>query len=81
LIQVNPPLQNKDPIIEKICLSYNLVEQYVSSFLQKEILENVAKGLIMSKVHAKERMPKKLPIFLVKFSYIIDISSNIDFEK
>ncbi len=41
------------------------MEQYVSSFLQKEILKNVAKGLIMLKVHAKERMPKKLPIFVI----------------
>jgi hypothetical protein len=71
LIEVNPPLQNKDPIIDSIYLSYNLVEQYVSSFLQKEILKTVAKGLIMLKVHAKEhakeRMPRNYLYLLSKF--------------
>ncbi len=48
------------------------MEQYVSSFWQKEILKNVEKGLIMLKVHAKERMPKKLLIFIAKISYIMN---------
>jgi hypothetical protein len=43
------------------------VEQYVSAFLQKEKLKNVAKGVIMLKVHAKERMPKNYLYLLSKF--------------
>jgi hypothetical protein len=34
------------PIIDKNFLCYNLVDHYFSSFLLKEIVENVVKGFI-----------------------------------
>ncbi len=78
-------MQNKDPIIDSICLSYNLVEQYVSSFLQKEILKNVAKGLIMLKVHAKEHAKEKMPrnyLYLLSKKIILWVlRTEVDFEK
>jgi len=36
LVHIGPPLHNKHPIIDKICLSYDLVEHYVFPFLQIE---------------------------------------------
>ncbi len=53
------------------------MEQYVSSFLQKEILKNVAKGLIMLKVHAKENYL----YLLSKFCILWILRIEVDFEK
>jgi hypothetical protein len=36
-----------DAIIGNIVLSYDFLEHYVSFFLQKEVVENVAKSFIM----------------------------------
>jgi hypothetical protein len=41
----------KYPIIDNIFLSYDLVEHYVSPILQRKLIEIVAKGLIMLKIH------------------------------
>jgi hypothetical protein len=60
------------PIIDNISLSYNLVEHYVSPFLQKkkeeEDIEIDVKGLTMLDVQSMEILSKKLPTFIVKFS-------------
>jgi hypothetical protein len=45
-----------------------MVEQYVSSCLQKETIKNVAKCLIMLKVQIQENLPMKMPVFIVKIS-------------
>jgi hypothetical protein len=50
LLKANPLLQIMYPIVDNIFVSYNLVEHYVSSFLQKEEIKNVVKGFIMLEV-------------------------------
>jgi len=52
-------LQSMYPIIDNI-LSYNLVEHYLSSFLQKEIINIYIKSLIMLVVQSPENLPKTL---------------------
>jgi hypothetical protein len=42
------------PIIDKISLSYKLVECYVFSFLQNEAIEIVVKGLLIHYVRSLE---------------------------
>jgi hypothetical protein len=49
LLQVSPPLYSKYPLIDKIYLHYNLMEHYISLFLQK-VIKNVVKGLILLEV-------------------------------
>jgi hypothetical protein len=48
------------PIIDNI-LSYNLVEHYLSPFLQKEVVNIYIKGLIMLGVQSPENLPNTLP--------------------
>jgi hypothetical protein len=48
LLKANP--QTMYPIIDNIFVSYNFVQYYVSSFLQKEEIRNVVKGLIILEV-------------------------------
>jgi hypothetical protein len=50
LLKANPPLQNVCPIIN--CQHFYIlsVERYVSPFLQKDIVQNVIKGIIILKV-------------------------------
>jgi hypothetical protein len=43
----NPPLHIMYVIIDNIFLSYNLLEHYVSPFLQAETIKNVVKHFIM----------------------------------
>jgi len=54
LFKANPLLQIMYPIIDNIFVSYNLVEHYVSSFLQKKEKKNVGKSLIMLEVQIQE---------------------------
>ncbi len=55
------PLQNMSLVIDNIFLSYNLVEHYVFSFLQKR-----EKGFIQN----QENLPKKLPYNLLQEFHI-----------
>ncbi len=50
-------LQSMYPIIDNI-LSYNLVEHYLSPFLQKEAINIYMKGLIILGVQSPENLPK-----------------------
>ncbi len=50
------------PIIDNIFLSYDLVKHYFSSFLQKRVVENVVKGLIMLEIQSRKNLQDKLPI-------------------
>jgi hypothetical protein len=43
----NPPLHIMCVIIDNIFLSYNLLEHYVSPFLQTETIKNVVKHFIV----------------------------------
>jgi hypothetical protein len=43
----NPPLHIMYVIIDNIFLSYNMLEHYVSPFLQMETIKNVVKHFIM----------------------------------
>ncbi len=61
----------KYPIIDNIFLSYNLVEHYVSPILQRKVIEIVAKGLIMLKIHNFKNLPKKLPTFMQKIHKLL----------
>jgi hypothetical protein len=49
-----------------------VIYHHVLPFLQKEVLENVVKGLIMLEVQSPQNLPKELPIYsLPKTPYII----------
>jgi len=61
----------KYPIINNIFLSYNLVEHYVSPIVQRKVIEIVAKGLIMLKIHNFKNLPKKLPTFMQKIHKLL----------
>jgi hypothetical protein len=50
--QTNPWLKSKSPIIDKISLSYDLVECYVFPFLQNEAIEIVVKDLLIHYVRS-----------------------------
>ncbi len=54
-----------------ILSSYNLMEHYGSPFLQKEAIDIIAKGLIMLDIQSLENLPKKLLIFIAKFSLLL----------
>jgi len=54
LFKANPLLQIMYPIIDNIFVSYNLVEHYVLSFLQKKKRIFFVKGLIMLNVQIQE---------------------------
>jgi len=54
------------PIIDNIFLSYNLIKHNFSSFLQKRVVENLVKGLIMLKIQSQENLPDKSPIIYCK---------------
>jgi hypothetical protein len=56
------PLQRISPIIDNVSLSYSLEEQHLSPLLQKEVVQNVVKSLIMLKVHSPQNLPEKLAI-------------------
>jgi hypothetical protein len=47
-------------IINNIYLSYDLVEHFVSPYLQKGAIKNIVKCLVMFEVQSQESMPKKL---------------------
>jgi hypothetical protein len=50
LLQIDLPLKSKYLIIDNDSLSYNLMEPYVSPFLQIYIIKFIVKGFIMLKI-------------------------------
>jgi hypothetical protein len=62
-LEARPPLQSGHPIIDKVSLSYNLMEHYyVSPILPKRYSKNAVKALVMLVVQS----PKKLPMFIAE---------------
>ncbi len=47
------------------------MEHYGSPILQKIAIDIIAKGLIMLEIQSLENLPKKLPIFIAKFSLLL----------
>jgi hypothetical protein len=80
-----PPLQNKYPIIDRISLSYNLVEHYyyyVSPILQnkkKVAIEIIVKGL--SRYENSEFRKSLFFINCQNFIQLLIFSAQKDFEK
>ncbi len=64
--QTRPSLQNMCPINDNIFFLIIWLKHYFSSFLQKRVVENIVKGLIMLKIQSQKNLPDKLPIIYCK---------------
>jgi len=57
-----------------------MVKHYFSSFLQKKVVENVVKSLIMLKIQSQENLPDKLPIIYCENfrNYFLVVEMNFE---
>ncbi len=74
LFKVNPLLQIMYPIIDNIFVSYNLVEHYVSSFLQKnKMIFFCERSHYVKCSNSRESLKKIVYIYCQKIvKYVID---------
>ncbi len=74
--------KNRYPTIDNIFLPHNLVEHYLSPFLQKEGKQNVVKGLLMLKVQSLQNLAQKHYLYLLQnFRKPIFFTAKVTFQK
>jgi hypothetical protein len=81
-IDISWVFKNRYPTIDNIFLPNNLVEHYLSPFLQKEGKKNVVKGLIMLKVQSLQNLAQKHYLYLLpNFHKSILFTAKVKFKK